>query len=533
MKRLNIYSILTALIVLMLPISFVSCTTSEGPEINIIHTNDTHSQFDGIYMDEQPIGGVVERASFLELMRQSDPQLVYLDAGDMVQGSPYFNIWDGMIEMKAMNLQGLICSTFGNHEFDNGINFLKKMLDYACFPIINCNYDVTGTPLEPYTRTSMIIERKGVRIGITGVTCDPNNLIFNRNWDGIKYINPVDAANTEAAKLRESGCDVVILLSHVGYYTNDSIGDRWIASQSKGIDLIIGGHTHTNIENGIQVMNAQGKPVMITQTGAKASPIGHINIKMGKNGRHKDGTEAFKVKEIICKKLHPDLYDLRAYGRVMSDFITPYRDSLEQKMGTVLGRCTHDLPRFRPESPLGNFASDVLRAVGSDNYGHKMDIGVMNVGGLRNDLHAGDLKLGDIYRVFPFENTLAILEIKGKDVEEMVHQSEGKRLEAYSGITCTLNVEKGINADGETYEKFTATDIKVGGEPIDPERIYYLATIDYLAEGNDGLTALTKAVKYTNTGILLRNLMIDYIKDQNEQGKEIDAKIEGRINVIE
>ncbi len=518
---------------LVLIVALISCTSSEGPEINIVHTNDTHSQFDGIYMDEQPIGGVVERASFLELMRQNDPQLIYLDAGDMVQGSPYFNIWNGMIEMKAMNLQGLICSTFGNHEFDNGISFLKEMLDYACFPIINCNYDVTGTELEPYTRTSMIIERKGVRIGITGVTCDPNNLIFNRNWEGIKYIDPVVAANAEAAKLRADDCDMVILLSHVGYYPNDTTGDRWIASKSSGIDLIIGGHTHTNIENGIEAMNAEGKPVMITQTGAKASPIGHVHIKMQKNGRHQDGSEAFKVKEITCKKLHPDLYDLRNYGRVMSDFITPYRDSLEQKMSAVLGRCTHDMPRFRPESPLGNFTSDILRAVGSDHYNRKMDVGIMNVGGLRNDLYAGDLKLGDIYRVFPFENTLAILEIKGKDLEEVVHQSEGKRLEAYSGITCTLNIEKGTKADGESFEKITATDIRVGGEPIDPERIYYVATIDYLAEGNDGLTALTHAVKYTNTGILLRNLMVDYIKKQNDLGNDIDAQIEGRIKVIE
>lgn len=533
MNRPQIRKNMTALLVSVFTLMIASCTSTEGPEINIIHTNDTHSQIDGIYMDEQPIGGVVERASFLELMRQHDPQLVYLDAGDMVQGSPYFNIWDGMIEMKAMNLQGLICSTFGNHEFDNGIDFLKNMLDYACFPIINCNYDVTGTVLEPFVRTSMMIERKGVRIGITGVTCDPNNLIFNRNWEGIQYINPVEAANKEARKLREQDCDMVILLSHVGYYPNDSTGDRWIAKNSVGIDMIIGGHTHTNIENGIEVMNAEGKPVMITQTGAKASPIGHINIKLKKNGRHKDGTEAFKVKEITCKKLHPDLYDLRSYGRSMSDFITPYRDSLEQKMSAVLGRCAHDMPRFRPESPLGNFASDVLRAVGNEHYDHPMDIGVMNVGGLRNDLYAGDLKLGDIYRVFPFENTLAILELKGAQVEEMVHQSEGKRLEAYSGISCTLNVEHTINAEGETIEKTTASDIKVNGEPIDPERIYYVATIDYLAEGNDGLLALTKADKYTNTGILLRDLMVEYIKAQNARGKDIDAKIEGRIKVNE
>lgn len=533
MNRFFIKSLLAALCVLASSSVFAACSSNEEVDINIVHTNDTHSQIDGIYMDEQPVGGVVERASFLELMRQQDPQLIYLDAGDMVQGSPYFNVWNGLVEMKAMNLQGLICSTFGNHEFDNGVDFLKNMLDYACFPIVNCNYDVTGTPLEPYVRKSMIIERKGVRIGITGVTCDPNNLIFNRNWEGISYKSPVAAANEQAAQLREQGCDVVILLSHVGYYPNDSTGDRWIAANSLGIDLIIGGHTHTNIENGEVVMNAIGKPVMITQTGAKASPIGFVNVKMEKHGHHKDGSDAFLLKGITCKKLHPDLYDLRSYGRVMSDFIAPYRDSLDQKMSAVLGHCAHDLPRFRPESPLGNFASDVLRAVGEKVYGHPMDVGIMNVGGLRNDLYAGDLKLGDIYRVFPFENTLSILELKGKYLTEMFEQIKGKRLEALSGVTCTMTIEKGTSADGEKTENITISDIKVGGEPIDPERTYYIATIDYLAEGNDHMTALTKADKNTNTGILLRNLMVDYIVEQNNQGKVIDAKIEGRVKVVE
>lgn len=532
MKK-NIFNSITIVLCLFLWLGVSSCNNEETTEIVFIHTNDTHSQIDGIYMDEHPSGGVIERAAFLELMRQDEPQLVYLDAGDMVQGSPYFNIWNGKIEMKAMNLQGLICATYGNHEFDNGIDFLSDMLNYACFPIVNCNYDVKGTPLEQHTRTSMTIERKGVRIGITGVTCDPHNLIFTRNWEGINYINPVIAANREAAKLRAEGCDMVVLLSHVGYYPNDSIGDRYIASQSKGIDIIIGGHTHTNIENGTTVMNAEGKPVLITQTGAKAAPIGYIKVKLAKNGKHKDGTPAYSICDIHCKKLHPDLFDLRNFGHVMSDFIAPYRDSLEQKMNSVLGRATHDLPRFRPESPLSNLASDILREVASDYSGKHIDLGLMNIGGLRNDIYAGDIKLGDIYRVFPFENTLAILEIKGEHLEEAIHQIEGKRLEGISGAQITLTVKQNKIPEGESRNIVRATDIKIGGEALDPNKIYRVATIDYLAEGNDGLTALTKASKYTNTGILLRNLMVDYVKAQNEKGLEIDASIEGRVIIKE
>ena len=529
----HLYHLFSVLVIAAVVGLTTSCATSDGPEITFIHTNDTHSQIDGVYYDERPAGGVVERASLLEMMRQNDPQLVYLDAGDMVQGTPYFNIWKGMIEMKAMNLQGLLCATFGNHEFDNGLDFLADMLNYACFPIINCNYDVKGTPLEKYTRPYLIIERKGVRIGITGVTCDPNNLIFTRNWEGITYTDPSEAANKVAAELRQKQCDLVVLLSHVGYFSADSLGDRRIAARSKDIDLIIGGHTHTNIENGITVLNAEGKPVMITQTGAKTSPIGMVKVKMKEDGKHEDGTPAYSVEKIDCNKLHPNMYDLRPYGRMMSDFISPYRDSLDMKMSDVLGRAEHDLPRFRPESPLGNFVSDVLREVGAQYYGRPMDIGLMNVGGLRNDLYAGDIKLGDIYRIFPFENTLTVLELKGKYVEEMIHQIEGKHLEALSGMNVTLNITYSQNDNGNTQEVCTASNILVGGQPIDPERTYYIGTIDYLAEGNDGLVALTKASKNSNSGILLRDVMVEYVKKMSREGRRIDSSIENRITVID
>ena len=162
-----------------------------------------------------------------------------------------------------------------------------------------------------------------------------------------------------------------------------------------------------------------------------------------------------------------------------------------------------------------------------------MDIGVMNVGGLRNDLYAGDIRLGDIYRVFPFENTMAILEMKGSDVEDLIHQMEGKRLEALSGVTATLNIKKEKDANGQEYEISYVTDILINGQPIDPERTYYVASIDYLAEGNDGLLALTKATKNTNTGILLRDIMVEYVRKMNQEGKKIDSSIDGRITVKE
>lgn len=522
MKYCKLFILCLSVVLLMLGIA--ACSEAEEPEIVIVHTNDTHSQIDAATIDGQLVGGVVQRAAMLEKMRQEDPDLLYLDAGDMIQGSPYFNIWNGVLEMEAMNLQSLIASTFGNHEFDNGIGFLCNMLDFADFPILSCNYDVNGTGLEKYVKKSMVMQCKDVNIGITGVTVDPKNLIFDKNWKGITFIDPVSAVNEEAQNLRDKGCDLVIVLSHLGYYKNDEEGDRWLAKHTRNVDLIIGGHSHTNLENGEEATNLDGKPVMITQTGGKINPMGCIRIKFKKAHTGKPGNH-YEIKNITCSKLHPDSLDLSSYGQEMREFIQPYQDSLNAKMSDVLGTCAKDLPRYRPQSPLSNFASDALRVIGEQIYGQPMDIGLMNIGGLRNDLYAGDIKLGDIYKIFPFENAVCVLELKGKEVEAMVHQMEKKRLEGLSGTQITLEQ----NEEGKTL----ATNILIGGKRIDPNKTYRICTIDYLAEGNDGLVALTHAEHILNTGILLRDAMIDYMKALTAKGLQVDGNLDDRVIVKE
>lgn len=506
---------LRLLVSLFLSLVLVACKGNREVEIVIVHTNDTHSQIDPVIIDNQPFGGVVERASILEMMRQKEPELLYIDAGDMIQGSPYFNIWNGEIEIKAMNLQGVMMSTFGNHEFDNGIDGLARMLGMADFPIISCNYIVKDTQLEKFVKPSIIVERKGVKIGFTGVTANPEGLIFARNWEGIRFIDPSEAANAEARKLREAGCDLVVLISHAGYY-DDTIGDRYIAANSTDIDLIIGGHSHTNLETGEVVNNLDGKPVIITQTGGKNKAMGLVNVRMHRS----QDSKVFVADTIICSKIHPDSLDLKGYGSSMDELVAPYRNSLQEKMNERLATAVCDLPRFRPQSPLGNFASDALRSAARRNYDKEVDVALLNIGGIRNDLYAGDITVGDTYRIFPFENSLTILELKGSDLEEAIHQVEHKKLEAFSGTEITLRTIGG---------RHVATDIRVGGKPIDPKRTYVLATVDYLAEGNDGLTALTKATKTTDTGILVRDLISDHLKELDAAGKVVDVKLDGRV----
>lgn len=510
---------------LFIAILLAACQSGpDAPVVTIIHTNDTHSQIDPDVRTER--GGVVERAAMLEYFRSQTPDLMYLDAGDMVQGSPYFNIFKGELEFLCMDQQQLIATTFGNHEFDNGLTALDTLLSKSHFQLISSNYHCENTILANLVKPHLILNNNGVKVGITGVTTNPEGLIFSRYWEGITYENPVTAVNREAKILREEGCDLVVVLSHVGYMPQDSAMDVEIALKSQDIDIIIGAHSHVNIEDGLYVNNQNGQPVLITQTGGKANPMGYLAITM-KRGSDYENCK-YSVDSIVCKKLHPEeifpdeKYEevLKNYGKDMAEFIKPYTDRVATAMNEVIGFAPRLMEKGRPQGSLGNFAADALRIMGEKNYGHSMDLGLTNNGGLRNVLPDGDVTVGAIYSIFPFDNELTILEMKGSDVLDLINSLAGRKLEAMSGMNVTLELD-----GNRTY----ASSIKIGGKPVDPNRIYYIATIDYLAEGNSGMGALTKAVKTTKTGIMLRDLMIDYVRQLTAEGKEIWTDIDDRV----
>lgn len=240
----------------------------------IVHTNDTHSQIEPTskkaskYADQ---GGIARREALLKELRAEDPSLLLFDDGDFCQGTPYFNAFKGEVEIEMMNRLKYNAGLLGNHEFDNGIASLANVLKRAKYPILAANYDVSKTVLKKYIKPYTIFFRNGLKVGVIGICVNPEGLIPAKKYAGMSYLNPIETANRYAEFLKtEKKCDVVIVLSHLGYdyeAWENKIGDKELAAKSRNIDVILGGHSHTFLEDAVRVPNLDGKPVVINQTG--------------------------------------------------------------------------------------------------------------------------------------------------------------------------------------------------------------------------------------------------------------------------
>ncbi len=253
--------------------------------ITVLHTNDTHSQIDPILENDKTYagkGGVARRATLVKRVRQENPNTLLIDAGDVCQGTPYFNFYRGEVEYKAMSLIGYDAGTIGNHEFDNGVASLAKALSFADFEIVSTNYDVRGSALESRVRTHVVKEVGGLRIGLFGLGISPTGLITPDNFKPLQYLDPVRMSRGVTKLLREQErCTLVLGMSHLGYYPdpkNGEVGDTQVAAQVEGIDFIASGHTHTFMEKPVLQKNPAGKDTIIFQVGRSGIYVGRVDF---------------------------------------------------------------------------------------------------------------------------------------------------------------------------------------------------------------------------------------------------------------
>lgn len=280
MKR--IYLLFTALCVCG------ALAAQDVKELLILHTNDTHSRVEPIPdTDPNPEfagkAGFVRRAALIKEMRKQDKDLLLFDCGDFSQGSPFYNMFRGEVEIKLMNEMGYDAGTIGNHEFDFGLDNMARLFKMANFPIVCANYDVKGTVLEGIVKPYIILEREGVKIGVFGLSPALEGLVQMKNCEGVIFESPVEAAQRVAKRLKEQEkCDLVICLSHLGW-KGEPYSDEALIPATRDIDIVLGGHSHSYFDKTLFYKNLDGKEIPLQQMGKNAVYVGTMKVKMEKN----------------------------------------------------------------------------------------------------------------------------------------------------------------------------------------------------------------------------------------------------------
>jgi 5'-nucleotidase len=263
-------------------------------KLTILHTNDMHSRIEPFPEGSAQwagLGGMARRATMIQQIRTQEPNVLLLDSGDIFQGTPYFNFFGGELEYKLMSQMGYDASTLGNHDFDNGLEGLLRQLPNASFPFLIANYDFTNTPLAGRFKPYKVFEKAGVRVGVFGLGIELKGLVSDKNFGATQYLDPVAKAKEMVTQLRgPEKCDLIICLSHLGYkYSGvaevNKIDDRKLAAQVSGIDLILGGHTHTFMEAPEPIASPDGHKTLINQVGWSGINLGRLDFEFAHGSR--------------------------------------------------------------------------------------------------------------------------------------------------------------------------------------------------------------------------------------------------------
>lgn len=478
----------------------------ENSEFVMLFTNDFHSQ---IEPTEDNRGGVLRLKALVDSVRTAEPHVLLADAGDLVQGTYYFSLLNGVVEMKMLDMLKYDIRTIGNHEFDKKMSGLGDMLAISKVPVVASNYDFSNTNLAQYVVPSKILTAGSIKVGFIGLNVRLLNLVNKTACEGVVWQDAVNVADTYAGQLREQGADIVIAISHLGYGggSTEYYYDSGIATRTRHIDMIIGGHSHTTLKKAAYVTDADGDQVAIVQTGSRGYNLGYAKIRLDDNGKPSFSYRLIPVNSRLDNRVDP----------TFSGIIEDYASEVKEKMDVKLGYAPYNINRGTPESPLGNLSADGLIWAAKRFHNVDADVAVYNSGGVRANIAKGDVTLGDVYAVFPFDNALSILTITGKNLRHLMY-------EVPNNLYVNKEVKLVSNSSG------WVSSITVNGQQIDDKKTYTVATIDYISD-NDGYTdILGNPINREDSVEMIRDYFGEYFKylaDQNNG--QITASNDGRV----
>jgi 5'-nucleotidase len=480
-----------------------------------IHTNDLHAHVEGGRVNGEMLGGYARHATLIKQLKKDSPNPILLNGGDVFQGTLYFNTYLGLADLAYMEYVGYDAMAVGNHEFDRGPATLAAFIKSASFPVLSSNIDATEDPdLKGLIKPSTILEVGGQRIGIVGATTVDLPAISNIG-EHIKMKPIVAAMQKEVDSFTTQGINKIVVVSHCGYGE-----ERELARTLKGVDVIVGGHSHTLVGT-VQVggspmgtapyptveKDPDGNTALVVQGWEWGKVVGNLRVTFDDAG-HVKSWEGAPI------KIDASIPEDPVFATIIEAFQKPLKALRDQKVGDSKIEITDG----RGESPAGNLIADaMLEATASQGA----VAAFMNAGGVRSGLPAGPLTYGTLIEMQPFNNSLTILELTGAEIKKALEHGVsvgGGFLHVSHGTAYVI--------DRSRPEGDRVTSITIAGQPVDPSKTYKVTFNSFTASGGDAHETLKAATgARTDTGILDIDALIDYVKAHSP----IEPKVEGRI----
>lgn len=497
-------------------------------QLVVLHTNDTHGHpVKFYYYPAKDAGGLPARATLIKRIRAENKNILVLDAGDLNTGRPESNLFKAKPDIEGYNLIGYDAMVLGNHEFDNPLSVLGEQMRLARFPFLSAN--IRTKEGEYLARPYIIKDFNGLKAAIIGLTT--KSTAYGANPAVIRdllFEDEVEAAGKWVPELKKEA-DLVIALVHMGLYDSDNRGSKRLAREVKGIDLIVDGHTHTRLEAPVWIRSRSGRRVPIVQAWQWGLVLGRVDLKirnkevisldfqaipinLQETVKRPDGRNAYRYVE---KEIAEDA----ALLELMKPYVARTDELLSEVIG--VGEKTFSREGLREtETALGNMVADAMLW---ETERLKVDFAIQNGGGIRADLPKGTITKALIHEILPFENTVMVLTLKGSDIKDLfdfigtIKSGSGAFPQVSRGCRFKIN-----RATGQ------CEDVRINGLPVDPGRIYRVATNSYMAMGGDGYRVFLRALDRYDTSRFQRDVLISYIK---HLGGRISPMTEERIIV--
>lgn len=494
--------------------------------ITILHTNDMHAHVEAFTQHGHEMGGYARQATLIERYRASDPNPIVLSAGDTFQGTVYFNVYHGLADLAFMNYAGYQAMAVGNHEFDRGSAVLARFAKLARFPLLAANLDVSSdTELAGLIKPSTVLEVGGERIGIVGAIT-PELLRISTPGPGVKLLDLVTSVQRAIDELTEAGVDKVILLSHLGYEA-----DKELAPQLRGVDVIVGGHSHTLLGTvaGLPqpfgpyptvAKDRDGNTVLIVQAWDWGRVLGRIEVSFDGAGRVTSWADAAPVPIVPAVPEDPTV------ASMVAAFALPLAAARDTVVGhTVTGVARTRVTPRHADNPMADVITDAMLAA-TQKAGSVAAF--VNSGGVRAALDPGPITYGQAVTVQPFNNTLVQLDLTGAELKAMLEETLGGLPKSAAGLlypsggtSYVIDIRKPA---GDRIAR-----LEVGGKPLQAGATYRITVPSFIAAGGDGHALAKSASGYRyDTGILDVDALVDYLKAHDP----IDGRLAGRVTIV-